>query len=97
MTKIEQEKAIIALMIRLYCRRCLKTPQLPPDYQALLEYAHKRLDKCKFGNDKTSCKKCPIHCYAPDMRKRMREVMRWCGPRMLFYHPFITLRHYLQK
>lgn len=65
MTIIEQEKAIIELMIRLYCRRHLKTQQLPPAYQALLEYAHKRLDRCKFGNNKTSARNVPFTAMLP--------------------------------
>ncbi len=27
------------------------------------------------------------------MRQKMRQVMRYAGPRMLFYHPLIALRH----
>lgn len=27
------------------------------------------------------------------MRDQIREVMRFSGPRMLFYHPIIALRH----
>lgn len=96
MNRIEKEKYIIALMIRMYCRRRLKTETLPAEYAELLDYAHKRLSRCRFGNHKSTCKRCPIHCYAPAQRERMREVMRWCGPRMLLYHPLITLRHYLQ-
>lgn len=95
MSKIEKEKNIIEIMIRLYCRRRLKVVDLPDEYRDLLAYAHRRLDHCKFGENKTSCKRCPIHCYGPAYRERMREVMRWCGPRMIFYHPLITIRHYL--
>ena len=96
-TRIEAEKRIIGVMVRLYCRRRLHTVTLPPEYAELLAYAHRRLDRCRFGEAKTSCKRCPIHCYAPAKRSLMREVMRWCGPRMLFYHPLITLKHYLQR
>ncbi|MDD5815000.1 MAG: nitrous oxide-stimulated promoter family protein [Marinilabiliaceae bacterium] len=95
MTRIESEKNIIEIMIRLYCRRRLGQNELPQEYQDLLSYAHKRLDHCKFGENKTSCKRCPIHCYAPAMRSLMRQVMRWCGPRMLLYHPIITIKHYI--
>lgn len=94
-SRIESEKRIIELMVRFYCRRRLRSAELPPEYSALLEYAHRRLDHCRFGNAKTSCKRCPIHCYAPEQRALMRKVMRWCGPRMMLYHPIITLKHYL--
>lgn len=36
---------------------------------------------------------CPVHCYKRDMRERMRQVMRYAGPRMLWVHPVAALRH----
>lgn len=42
---------------------------------------------------KTTCKKCPVHCYSPDMREKIRAVMRYSGPRMIFLHPFAAIRH----
>ncbi len=41
------------------------------------------------------CSKCPIHCYKPKMREHIREVMRYSGPRMIFYHPIIAIKHML--
>ena len=95
MNKIESEKRIVELMIRMYCRRRLYADRLPDEYAELLAYAHKRLSLCRFGEKKTSCKRCPVHCYARDKRELMRKVMRWCGPRMLLYHPVITIKHYI--
>lgn len=93
MTKIEREKQIVEVMIRMYCQKKLHTDELPQAYAELLAYAHRRLDCCKFGEQKRSCKKCPIHCYAPQKRELMREVMRWCGPRMILTHPMLALKH----
>lgn len=31
------------------------------------------------------------------MKERMREVMRYAGPRMLLYHPVAALRHLWQE
>lgn len=95
MTRIEREKSTVEDMIRLYCRRHLGVETLPDQYADLIAYAHKRLELCKFGNSKPTCRKCPIHCYAPARRELMRTVMRWSGPRMLFYHPIAALRHLL--
>ena len=50
-----------------------------------------RLDGCKFGNDKPACKRCPIHYYKPEMREKIRSVMRWAGPRMMIYDPWQRL------
>ena len=42
---------------------------------------------------KSFCSACPVHCYSHEMREKVREVMRWSGPRMLLYHPLMTLHH----
>ena len=73
------------------------TSPLCPECAALLDYAHRRLDSCRFGNDKPSCRKCPVHCYRADMRERIRTVMRWAGPRMIFRHPMAATRHLLRE
>ena len=31
------------------------------------------------------------------MKKRMREVMRYAGPRMIFFHPITTIKHFIQN
>lgn len=93
MTRIEYEKRTVEKMIYLYCRLNKHNQPLCGDCKQLLEYAHKRLDYCKFGNDKSTCRKCPIHCYKPDMREKMRAVMRFSGPRMILFHPIMAIRH----
>ena len=53
MTRIEKEKQTIELMINIYCKNKHKhKDKLCDQCQELLEYAHKRLDFCKFGNEK---------------------------------------------
>ena len=73
------------------------TRPLCPECAALLDYAHRRLDSCRFGNGKPSCRKCTVHCYRADMRERIRTVMRWAGPRMIFRHPMAATRHLLRE
>lgn len=95
--RIEEEKAVVELMIRLYCRKREGNAELCPQCSELLAYAHQRLDRCRFGDDKPTCKKCPIHCYRPDMRRRISEVMRWAGPRMMLHHPIAAIRHVVRE
>lgn len=95
--KIKQEKKTIQGMIKLYCRKQHgRKAGLCPECQELLEYAWKRLDACKFGENKTACAKCPVHCYKPEMRKRVVEVMRFSGPKMIWHDPLGAMRHLLQ-
>lgn len=93
--RITHEKRTVELMIRLYCRKKEKNTTLCPDCEELLRYAHARLDHCPFGEKKSSCKKCTVHCYKPAMRERMQQVMRFSGPRMLLYAPWEAIRHLL--
>lgn len=92
-----QEKKTVELMIRLYCRHKEGNRTLCRECSDLLEYSLRRLDKCKFPNNKPTCRRCPVHCYSPDMRERIRTVMRWTGPRMLLYHPVAAVRHLLRE
>ena len=74
-------------------RSPLTVSSLCPQCQALLDYAHQRLEHCKFGEDKPSCTRCPVHCYKPAMREQIRQVMRYSGPRMLLHDPIMAIRH----
>lgn len=93
--KRQQEKAAVGLMIELYCRGHHGTPRgrLCPDCAILRDYADARVDHCPHIATKTFCSVCQTHCYKPEMRERIRQVMRWSGPRMLFHHPVLAVRH----
>ena len=94
--RLQREARTVAAMIRRYCRdRHHTTDGLCPECAELLAYARRRLARCPFQDNKTTCGKCPVHCYAPGMRARIREVMRYAGPRMLLSHPLMALRHLL--
>ena len=91
--RITREKKTVELMIRLDCRKKEKNQTLCPSCEELLHYAHARLDRCPFGEKKSSCKQCTVHCYKPVLRKQMQKVMRFSGPRMLIYAPWAAIRH----
>ena len=55
MSKIEREKQTVCKMIELYCRHHLKQNRMPDEYQHLAEFACRRLDHCKYGEQKTAC------------------------------------------
>lgn len=96
-TKREREKRMVSQMIALYCRKKHHTRgDLCPQCAALDAYAKMRADKCPFMETKTFCSNCRIHCYKPDMRARIREVMRFCGPRMILHHPVAAIRHVVE-
>ncbi len=94
--KREKEKAIVEDMVTLYCRKVHKTPKkdrLCPECAEMLQYAKERSDRCPFMETKSFCVNCKVHCYKPEMREKIKKVMRYAGPRMIFYHPFTAIHH----
>lgn len=97
-SKREREKAIVSDMIALYCRKQHKSKgELCSDCRELNEYAMLRSDKCPFMETKTFCSNCKVHCYKPEMREKIRQVMVFSGPRMMFHHPVTAIRHVIES
>ena len=96
-TKREREKETVTLMIRLYCRKKHGGKERCPECAELDAYARLRSDKCPFMETKTFCSNCKVHCYKKDMREKIREVMRFSGPRMIFHHPIMAIRHVIES
>jgi hypothetical protein len=84
-------------MIEMYCRARHNGHQgvLCDTCAKLHAYAMERLDNCPFCLAKPTCANCPIHCYKPDRRERIKRVMRYSGPRMMARHPVLALLHKL--
>lgn len=98
--KREREKHVASEMIALYCRGNhgrRRGDGLCPACAELDTYARLRSDRCPFMETKTFCSNCKVHCYKPEMRDRIRAVMRYSGPRMLLNHPLMTLHHMIES
>jgi len=92
------EVRTVRAMIRIYCRAHHgASRRLCADCSGLLAYAEKRIEKCPFGTEKPVCNRCTVHCYNPQMREQVREVMRFAGPRMMLRHPVLALRHLIRS
>ena len=94
-----RELKTIEAMMRIYCRGHRHAREndarLCAECAALFEYAARRTQRCVFGDAKPTCANCLVHCYSAEMRERVRGVMRWAGPRMIFRHPILAIRHQL--
>ncbi|MCR4599879.1 MAG: nitrous oxide-stimulated promoter family protein [Acetatifactor sp.] len=97
--KRAREKQIVSEMITLYCGKNHGTKHggLCTECKELRDYAVMRSDKCPFMDNKTFCSNCKVHCYKPEMRERIRKVMRYSGPRMMFHHPAMAIRHVIES
>lgn len=98
--KRQDEQKTVALMIQLYCKKNHKQKNAMKDAEFmcekcknLLSYVDQRILNCPFMETKTFCSNCHVHCYKKEYRKEIRRVMRFSGPRMLFYHPVKAIRH----
>jgi Nitrous oxide-stimulated promoter len=62
---------------------------------AVLEYSFRRIESCRFGDEKPTCDQCQVHCFLPETRDQVRTVMRYSGPRMTIRHSYLAVRHLL--
>lgn len=95
-----KEQETVELMIKLYCKgnhggntENTYINGLCPDCLELAEYSKARSENCPFMENKTFCNNCKVHCYKPEMREKIKKVMRYSGPRMMFYHPIMAMEH----
>ncbi len=95
--RLERERKTVQAMVRLYCRKNHQKVELCSSCNELLEYVAKKLDKCPYEENKPTCIYCKIHCYQKVERDRIREIMRFSGPKMIFYHPVLAVFHLIDK
>lgn len=92
----KKEIETVDIMIGLYCRKKHKSKkdELCQECKDLSEYCHYRLSLCPWKEEeKPFCSNCPIHCYKPEYKQKIREVMRFSGPRMIFHRPILAIKH----
>jgi len=80
-------------MVEMYCSDHHGGDGLCKECSELVDYADRKLDICPYGPEKPTCNNCPVHCYRPEPRERMRHVMRYSGPRMIKTHPYLAVMH----
>ncbi len=96
--RIEREKRTVENMVKMYCdHNHNKIGLICCDCNELLEFANDRINQCIFHEDKPVCSECKIHCYRKDMREKIKIVMRFAGPKMIFRHPILGIRHLIDK
>ncbi|MGO5052347.1 nitrous oxide-stimulated promoter family protein [Lachnospiraceae bacterium LCP25S3_G4] len=92
-----QDKNIVSEMIKIYCNgnHGTKGDLLCISCNALEQYARNRVACCPNAETKTFCSTCKVHCYSQEMRKKIKDVMRYSGPRVIYKHPIMVIRHVL--
>jgi len=76
----DKEYAVLEKFVQVYCRAHHGGNGGAPcrECSELLAYARKKLERCPY-DPKPKCKDCETHCYKPDYRQKIREVMRYSG------------------
>jgi len=95
---LKNEKKTVKTMINIYCSAHHKQNNVMcPDCQSIFEYAESRIDKCQFKSQNLVCSKCKVHCYRTEMREKIKEIMRYSGPIMIWKHPLLVVRYLKNK
>jgi hypothetical protein len=90
--RLAREWRTVTAMLQIYCRD-KHGGSMCSECEDLKRYVSARLDRCRFGEDKPTCAKCPVHCYQRERREQIKLVMRYSGPRMLLQHPWLSICH----
>jgi hypothetical protein len=94
---LNQEK-LVSDMIHFYCMKVHLTKNgLCDSCKDLNDYAQLRLIKCPYGKGKPVCSNCKIHCYKKDYKERIKEVMRFSGPKMIYHKPIAGIKYIIKK
>lgn len=94
----ESDKKSVGKIIGIYCKsKHGSKNNLCNTCQEVVDYAHIRLENCTYGESKPGCDKCHIHCYKPEMRERIKIIMRYGGPRLILHHPVIAVKHLIRR
>ena len=97
--RLLKDEDTLRAMGRIYCEAHHQGEKdidgLCPECAACIAYSIQRTRKCPKLH-KGNCDQCEIRCYAPEMRQQIRTIMAYAGPRMIYRHPVMAVRH-LQK
>jgi pentatricopeptide repeat protein len=83
--RIKKDAKVLKAFINAYCKEnhikkgiSVYKDNLCKECYELLEYALKKNEKCPL-NPKPLCKNCHVHCYKPEKREKIKEIMRFSG------------------
>lgn len=63
---------------------------------ATIAFTHDRASNCPNGHT-GNCADCAIKCNRGEQQQRIKAIMKYAAPRMLFKHPLMTLEYALKK
>ena len=67
-----------------------------PDCRNLLAHAVVKRARCPL-DPKPACRLCAVHCYSPENRRKIREVMKFSGRHLILRGHLHLLFHFLAR
>ncbi len=93
-TQKKDSTRVIKVMILMYCQKHHGSKdELCELCTQTLEYCSIKYEKCHYGDKKPPCSLCSTNCHNLEIRKSIRDIMRYSGPRMFIYHPILAIQH----
>jgi hypothetical protein len=100
-SKVDEDIKILGEFIQIYCdtkhRDISKTYEnnitLCEECHNTLSYSALRRENCPL-DPKPTCKNCEIHCYKPEYRQQIKEIMRHSGMTLIKRGRLDLLFHY---
>ncbi|MCZ7583522.1 MAG: nitrous oxide-stimulated promoter family protein [Deltaproteobacteria bacterium] len=78
--KLDHDLGVLRAFTEVFCHKKHGHARgtLCPDCERFLDYAYKRRILCPM-DPKPKCQACPVHCYKPAMRDRVKKIMHIGG------------------
>lgn len=100
-SKVDKDIKILREFIQIYCdtkhKDMPKTNEnnitLCEECHDILRYSSMRRENCPL-DPKPTCKNCEIHCYKPEYRQRIKEIMRHSGMTLIKRGRIDLIFHY---
>jgi hypothetical protein len=97
--RLQRERDTIQAMVEIFCvghHHSLDTSHslgLCAECSTTLSYALQRIELCPHKSEKPSCANCRVHCYRGEWAQKIKQLMRYSGPKMIFKHPVLAFFH----
>jgi len=99
---VGKDSKVLEQFIQIYCENkhieAIKSEKsgvhLCHECHETLEYSKVRRKLCPL-DPKPPCKNCEIHCYRPDQRQKIRDIMRHSGMHLIKRGRLDMLLHYI--
>lgn len=100
MSDLDKDRRTLEAIGSIYCRGhhpgvAKDTGGLCPACRGTIEQTLDRAAACPYGHGH-NCEDCETHCQRGEAQQRIKAIMAYAAPRMVFRHPLMTLE-YLKK